>query len=126
MSQERLTIGFVRRGYSATGGAEAYLKRLGRGVVDAGHSAQLFATNNWPQNEWPFGAIMRLGSGSTIAFADEMEQLRPQIRCDVWMSLERVWRCHVYRAGDGVHRAWLERRANVATRLQGLFRRLHH
>jgi UDP-glucose:(heptosyl)LPS alpha-1,3-glucosyltransferase len=51
MSQERLTIGFVRRGYSATGGAEAYLKRLGRGVIDAGHSAQLFATNNWPRNE---------------------------------------------------------------------------
>jgi len=125
MSQERLTIGFVRRGYSATGGAEAYLKRLGRGVVDAGHSAQLFATNNWPRNEWPFGAITRLRSGSTIAFADEVEQLRPQIRCDVWMSLERVWRCHVYRAGDGVHRAWLERREKFATRLQRFFRRFN-
>src|SRR6266404_3186288 len=129
MSQERLTIGFVRRGYSATGGAEAYLKRLGRGVVDAGHSVQLFATNNWPRNEWPFGAITRLRSGSTIAFADEVEQLRPQVRCDVWMSLERVWRCDVYRAGDGVHRAWLERREKFATRLQkflGRFNRKHN
>ena len=123
MSQERLTIGFVRRGYSATGGAEAYLKRLGRGVVDAGHSAQLFATNNWPQNEWPFGAITRSRFGSPIAFADEVEQLRPHIRCDVWMSLERVWRCDVYRAGDGVHRAWLERREKFATRLEKFFRR---
>jgi UDP-glucose:(heptosyl)LPS alpha-1,3-glucosyltransferase len=25
-------------------------------------------------------------------------------------SLERVWECDAYRAGDGVHRAWLERR----------------
>src|SRR6267143_87214 len=125
MSQERLTIGFVRRGYSATGGAEAYLKRLGRGVVDAGHSVQLFATNNWPRNEWPFGAITRLRSGSTIAFADEVEQLRPQVRCDVWMSLERVWRCDVYRAGDGVHRAWLERREKFATRLQKFLRRFN-
>src|ERR1700693_4924244 len=123
MSQERLTIGFVRRGYSATGGAEAYLKRLGRGVVDAGHSAQLFATNNWPQNEWPFGAITRSRFGSPIAFADEVEQLRPNIRCDVWMSLERVWRCDVYRAGDGVHRDWLERREKFATRLKKFFRR---
>src|SRR5437588_7389756 len=125
MSQERLTIGFVRRGYSATGGAEAYLKRLGRGVVDAGHSVQLFATNNWPRNEWPFGAITCLRSGSTIAFADEVEQLRPQVRCDVWMSLERVWRCDVYRAGDGVHRAWLERREKFATRLQKFLRRFN-
>src|SRR5438309_2644468 len=125
MSQERLTIGFVRRGYSATGGAEAYLKRLGRGVVDAGHSVQLFATNNWPRNEWPFGAITRLRSGSTIAFADEVEQLRPQVRCDVWMSLERVWRCDVYRAGDGLHRAWLERREKFATRLQKFLRRFN-
>src|SRR6266446_3662266 len=122
MSQERLTIGFVRRGYSATGGAEAYLKRLGRGVVDAGHSAQLFATNNWPRNEWPFGAITRLRSGSTIAFADEVEQLRPQIRCDVLMSLERIWRCHVYRAGDGVHRAWLNRRRKFELPLERFVR----
>src|ERR1700730_368435 len=125
MSQERLTIGFVRRGYSASGGAEAYLKRLGRGVVDAGHSVQLFATNNWPRNEWPFGAITHLRSGSTTAFADEVEQLRPQVRCDVWMSLERVWRCDVYRAGDGVHRAWLERREKFATRLQKFLRRFN-
>ena len=34
--------------------------------------------------------------------------------CDLLMSLERVWRCDVYRAGDGVHRAWLERRAKVS------------
>src|SRR5947209_15232540 len=26
------------------------------------------------------------------------------------MSLERVWCCDVYRAGDGVHQAWLNRR----------------
>ena len=36
------------------------------------------------------------------------------------MSLERIWRCDVYRAGDGVHRAWLERRAEMG----GPFRRL--
>jgi UDP-glucose:(heptosyl)LPS alpha-1,3-glucosyltransferase len=30
------------------------------------------------------------------------------------MSLERVWSCDVYRAGDGVHRAWLDRRARFA------------
>ena len=41
---KNLSIVFVRRGYSPTGGAEAYLKRLARGVIEAGHDVQLVAT----------------------------------------------------------------------------------
>jgi UDP-glucose:(heptosyl)LPS alpha-1,3-glucosyltransferase len=41
------------------------------------------------------------------------------------MSLERIWRCDVYRAGDGVHRAWLERRAAAEGRLKRLTRFLN-
>ncbi len=125
MSPQKLSIGFVRRGYSASGGTEAYLKRLGRGVVDLGHEVQLFTTNDWPRDQWTFGAITRLHSGSTITFADELERLRPQIRCDVLMSLERIWRCNVYRAGDGVHRAWLERREKFATPVAKFFGRFN-
>jgi UDP-glucose:(heptosyl)LPS alpha-1,3-glucosyltransferase len=106
----KLRIGFVRRGYSDSGGAEVYLKRLGQGVAAAGHNAQLITTEAWPHNEWPFGAIRRLQSGSVIEFANQLEQIRPQIRCDVLMSLERIWSCDLYRAGDGVHCAWLTRR----------------
>src|SRR6266702_3070688 len=118
----KLSIGFVRRGYSQTGGAEAYLKRLARGVVGAGHDAQLITTNDWPQTEWPFGTRHRLQSGSVIGFANGLKQVRPQIRCGVLMSLERVWNCDVYRAGDGVHRAWLNRRQNLASPLSNFFR----
>src|SRR5207237_8799379 len=52
-------------------------------------------------------------SASAIGFANELEQMRPQIRCDLLVSLERIWGCDVYRAGDGVHRAWLERWAQM-------------
>src|SRR5213595_3226928 len=55
---KNLSIAFVRRGYSPTGGAEAYLKRLAHGVTAAGHDAQLIATDDWPDHEWPFGSIM--------------------------------------------------------------------
>lgn len=110
MSNGRLTIGFVRRGYSPSGGAESYLKRLALGVVGLGHEAHLFATNDWPPNEWPFGRITQINARSTIAFADEVEKRRLQVACDVLMSLERIWRCDVFRAGDGVHQAWLNRR----------------
>jgi UDP-glucose:(heptosyl)LPS alpha-1,3-glucosyltransferase len=122
MPDKPLTIVFVRRGYSQTGGAEAYLKRLARRVVDAGHNAQLVTTKDWPQNQWPFGALHRIPSQSAIAFANELEQVRPRIPCDVLMSLERVWNCDVYRAGDGVHRAWLNRRQSLASPFSNLFR----
>ena len=121
----KLSIGFVRRGYSQTGGAEAYLKRLARGVVGAGHDAQLITTHDWPQTEWPFGARRRLQSGSVLGFANGLKQVRPQIRCDVLMSLERVWNCDVYRAGDGVHRAWLARRRKFEIPLERFIRGLN-
>src|SRR5207245_10792583 len=103
----KLSIGFVRRGYSHTGGAEAYLKRLARGVVERGHEAKLFATTDWPREEWPFGPIVPVAVRSPIAFADEVEKLRSADGSDVLMSLERIWNCDVYRSGDGLHRAWI-------------------
>jgi len=120
-----LTIAFVRRGYSPTGGAEAYLKRLARGVIEAGHEAQLIATNEWPEDQWPFGTITRLRAESVIGFADELEQIRPQLHCDALLSLERVWSCDVYRAGDGVHRAWLARRRKFELPLKQFARALN-
>jgi len=118
MSNGKLSIAFVRRGYSPSGGAEVYLKRLGKGIVDLGHDAQLIVSNHWPPNEWPFGSIKYLKASSPIGFADELERTRAQIECDVLMSLERVWRCDVYRAGDGVHQAWLNRRRKFEMPLQ--------
>jgi UDP-glucose:(heptosyl)LPS alpha-1,3-glucosyltransferase len=106
----KLSIVLVRRGYSPTGGAEAYLRRVADGIVKAGHEVQLVATEEWPQDQWSFGSKKRLSAKSAIGFADELEQIRAQLRCDVLFSLERVWRCDVYRAGDGVHRSWLARR----------------
>ena len=41
------------------------------------------------------------------------------------MSLERIRHCDVYRAGDGVHRAWLERRAAMGGPFQKLSRVLN-
>jgi UDP-glucose:(heptosyl)LPS alpha-1,3-glucosyltransferase len=125
MRSNHLTIGFVRRGFSSSGGAESYLKRLAAGVVKRGHQMRLYASGDWPPDEWSFGPITRLEGKSATAFADEIEKLAPRPDCDVLMSLERIWRCDVYRAGDGVHRAWLQRRAQIAGPLQKLSRVLN-
>ncbi|CAN5373149.1 glycosyltransferase family 4 protein [soil metagenome] len=119
VSAPRLTIGLARRGHSDTGGAEAYLKRLARGLSESGHTTRLFTDAAWPPREWTWGPITRLRGETAHRFADELEKIKPREHCDLLLSLERVWQCNVYRAGDGIHRAWLQRRNAAAP----LFRR---
>jgi UDP-glucose:(heptosyl)LPS alpha-1,3-glucosyltransferase len=124
-ASEKLNIGFVRRGFSPTGGAEAYLRRVASALVAAGHEATLFTTQDWPEKEWGLGRIMRVGGESPIAFADELERLDPRKHCDLLLSLERTWRCDFFRAGDGVHQAWLDRKAQFETKLKKIVRRFN-
>ncbi len=109
-----MRIGLVRRGYSATGGAEAYLVRLAGGLVAAGHVPVLVGSADWPADRWPNGEVICVAENGPIAFARGVE--RVVAGCDLVLSLERVFGCDVYRAGDGVHRAWLERRAEFEPR----------
>lgn len=104
-----MKIGLVRRGYSRTGGAEAYLRRFADAAVAAGHSVVLLS-EQWPRDAWPYEHL-RVASNSPRQFADSLLRLRAREACDFLFSLERIWSCHGYRAGDGVHAAWLERRA---------------
>jgi UDP-glucose:(heptosyl)LPS alpha-1,3-glucosyltransferase len=120
--KKKLKIAFVRRGYSRSGGAEAYLQRLGRGIAETGHKVQLVAGEDWLDKQWPFGSVRRLRGKTVIGFADELERMRPQLHCDLLFSLERVWSCDVYRAGDGVHRAWLARRSKFEVPLKQFIR----
>ena len=120
--KQKLKIALVRRGYSRSGGAEAYLKRFAAGIVEAGHKVQLIAGDDWPHEQWPFGEIKRVRAKSVIGFANELEQIRLQLHCDVLFSFERVWSCDVYRAGDGVHRAWLARRRRFEVPLKQFVR----
>src|ERR1700760_3056417 len=110
MSNPKPTVCFARRGYSSSGGAETYLKRLGQGVAQQGYRTTLFTTDDWPTNDRSFGQVVRLGAKSPLGFAHELEKLRENARDEVLISLERVCRCDIYRAGDGVHQAWLNRR----------------
>jgi UDP-glucose:(heptosyl)LPS alpha-1,3-glucosyltransferase len=124
MRADQFNIGIVRRGFSSGGGAEAYLKRLAAGIVAEGRGVSLFTAAEWPAEEWNYGPVVRIHAEDAVGFADELEKVSPK-NCDVLLSLERVWRCDVYRAGDGVHRAWLERRSELAGPLEKLGRLLN-
>jgi UDP-glucose:(heptosyl)LPS alpha-1,3-glucosyltransferase len=103
-----MKIGLVRRGHSATGGAEAYLLRLAAALREHGEEIKLITSTDWPADRWPFGDILRLEGDSPREFAAAFS--KKFTGCDIHLSLERVPGCEVYRAGDGVHAAWLERR----------------
>jgi UDP-glucose:(heptosyl)LPS alpha-1,3-glucosyltransferase len=117
-----MKVGLVRRGHSASGGAESYLTRFAEALREAGHEPALFASDEWPADDWRFGKINRVSGATPRAFADALAALNPREKCDWLFSLERVWDCDCYRAGDGVHRAWLNRRARFEAPWRGWFR----
>src|SRR5260370_8729943 len=95
-----MKIGLVRRGFSRAGGAESYLKRLGRGLVDAGHQLTLFATEDWPPAEWPYGNLVRFKESAPVPFIQPVQRARNSV--EILFSLHRIESCAFYLADDCV------------------------
>ncbi len=99
--QEFMKIGLVRRGFSRAGGAESYLKRLGRGLVDAGHQLTLFSTEEWPRAEWPYGTLIRLKESAPLPFSQAVVWLEKR------KTFEPGWKKSL-RFSNGKHNQILE------------------
>lgn len=103
-----LSIGFLRRGYSSTGGAEAYLSRLVEGLQAKGYRVLLLGTGDWPQEKWPGGETVVLPNKSLTTFGEAALSFQQEKKLDLLFSMERVPGVTIFRAGDGVHADWLE------------------
>jgi UDP-glucose:(heptosyl)LPS alpha-1,3-glucosyltransferase len=99
-------IALLRRRFSPTGGAERYLLRLASGLAAAGHHLTLYC-EEWTPRENPFHDVRTIASNDPISYAEKIAALPLHDRHDIVFSLERVPRCDLYRAGDGVHAEWL-------------------
>ena len=112
-----MKLALIRRKFSATGGAELYLQRLLRALAEDGHDVHLF-TESWQGN--PPGVTIHpvVISGSRaerpLRFAEAAGCEVEAQSFDCVFSLERTFRQDVYRAGDGLHCVWLERRREFA------------
>ena len=117
-------ITLVRRAYSPSGGAEKYLLRLASNLAESGWEAELVTAANWPSDTWKWGKIHRIPGDSPMAFAHAFRELRKTEALGITFSLERVWEADFYRAGDGVHKAWLQRLAKHSSALSNAIRRI--
>ena len=80
-----------------SGGAEAYLNRLARGMNKPAMPRGSLPILTGPLASWSWGPMTTIARHLTIAFADEFSSPHAT-DCDLLMSLERVWRCDVFRA----------------------------
>ncbi len=112
-----MKLALIRRQFSATGGAELYLQRLLGALTAAGHETHLFAEKWQGQAEGVrFHNIHVVGSRAErpLQFAEAVNAKLQHEKFDCVFSLERTLKQDVYRAGDGLHRVWLQRRRQFA------------
>lgn len=113
---QRLSIALIRQRYTAYGGAERFVDRAIRALGKHNATVTLI-TRQWRgDSEFrvevcdPFH-VGRLWRDWSFARA-VCKRLRVG-DFDLVQSHERIACCDVYRAGDGVHRVWLEQRRRV-------------
>lgn len=119
----KLRLAIVRQRYNPFGGAERFVSRAVPALERAGAEVTLIArkAEGWGARRTlqvdPFyiGKVWRDWS-----FARAARKAWRREGFDLVQSHERIPGCDVYRAGDGVHRRWLELRSRVA----GAFERL--
>ncbi len=108
-----MKIGLIRRRFAPSGGAELYLQRLLGELTKRGHEPHLLA-EDWRNVDSGVivHRIIRRGGRAygPINFAEAVRDLLPPLGLDCTLSLERTIAQDVYRAGDGVHRVWLQNR----------------
>jgi UDP-glucose:(heptosyl)LPS alpha-1,3-glucosyltransferase len=112
-----------RRGWSSSGGAERFIQRFREGLADMGVEIILISDDRWPEVAWKGGIIERVSGETPEAFANGVATVRSRYPGVMLFSMERVPGADVFRAGDGIHTAWLSRLAAQEGRLQGFIRR---
>ncbi len=122
-----MRIAIVRQRYNPYGGAERFVARALAALEKQGAEMTVVA------REWKEGADHRMLKVDPFfvgrlwrdrSFARAACARLATERFDLVQSHERLPCCDVYRAGDGVHRQWLENRARAAGALARLADRL--
>jgi UDP-glucose:(heptosyl)LPS alpha-1,3-glucosyltransferase len=103
-------VWLYRRRYSDQGGAERFTQRLAKALNARGYEVWIAAEDWLPAGEEEY-QVRKVPSHGLKAYAKYCRDHISRDRDGVVFSLERTFRQHIYRAGDGVHASWLQRRS---------------
>ena len=124
-----MKIAFIREKYTDFGGAERYVSALAENLAGRGHEIDIFCS------AWKTRDNRQTVSGSDkgssritlravpvsrgpsflqiLSFAFNVRELLQKENYDIIHSFERTLYQDIYRAGDGCHREWLNRRRAI-------------
>lgn len=121
-----MKIAVVRQRYNPYGGAERFVERALGALVAEGAEVSLI-TRNWqgaPRAGFrqitcdpPYSRFWGGRAARDRSFAAGVQALLAQGDYDITQSHERIPGCMIFRAGDGVHAAWLTYRARQLSSL---------
>ena len=124
-----MKLAIVRRRHASFGGAERFIENIAGELAKAGHRLTIVSES------WPGGAVnvehINLPSrgvtraGKLASFQREVAAIVARGGFDLVQSHERLLTADIFRAGDGVHAAWLARLAAEQGRLSSIARRLN-
>lgn len=120
-----MKLGIVRQRYTPFGGAERFVERAIGALAARGVGIRVY-TRRWPQattgdvepvicNPYYLGSLWR-----DAGFARAVRAALARDRPELVQSHERIDGCDIFRAGDGLHRAWLAERRRAGGRLERL------
>jgi UDP-glucose:(heptosyl)LPS alpha-1,3-glucosyltransferase len=125
-----MRIGLVKRSFRLQGGGERQIGYLIAGLRAQGHSVHLFSEQP-PPNEPPVGvtyhavaAVPTPRAFRPLSFALRVRSTLRQAGLTVVQSFDRTLGQQVYRAGEGVHREWLQRKRRSLPALARTWSRL--
>ena len=132
MSTHALRVALIRQRYTPFGGAERFVERALGALVREGAEVTMVA-RSWEgaaqsgfQTRLCDPAYSSLWGGRTArdrSFSLAVQRLMAAEKYDITQSHERIPGCMIFRAGDGVHAAWLAHRAAGRNRFRSFLDR---
>lgn len=127
-----MKIAIIRQRYNPFGGAERFVERALGALAGEGAEVTLI-TRNWegaPRKGFrqiicnpAYSRLLGGRSARDRSFAAAAQLEMAKGHFDITQSHERIPGCMIFRAGDGVHAAWLAHRARILSPLQALIQR---
>lgn len=124
-----MKLAVVRRKYNPYGGAERFLESLRTQLMERDISVSVIA-ETWKTVDYESDSVVKIKASGFFrstrfrSFSQNAQTFLTNQQFDLIQSHERLTGVDIYRLGDGIHAAWLERCARVSGSAKTLLRKI--